>query len=87
MTKTEAKKLINKGFYEFMENTFPEYTEILEDGGRMIYTKFEDGEVWEFEYHQGRQEICTLRYDHKMDGVVEVLELYIKRLQKQYKVK
>jgi hypothetical protein len=68
MTKTEIKRQINKRFYQYIENNFPEYDIDTGEGYGRIYLVPKEGDDRgnnSIEYHQSRHELVCFNYASK----------------------
>jgi len=68
MTKTEIKRQINKRFYQYIENNFPEYDIDHNEGYGRIYLIPKEGDNRgdnSIEYHQSRHELVCFSYASK----------------------
>lgn len=80
MTKKEKQKQINKRFYAFIENNFPEYNiDSGEGGGRIYLIPKETNRVLDsIEYHQSLHTLlCFNSASEKTHSDMKIMEKYI----------
>jgi len=82
MNKTEIKKQINRRFYQYVEDNFPEYDIDASEGYGRIYLIPNTGEGHEadnsIEYHQSRHElVCFNNASKKTHEDVAKMQSYI----------
>ena len=82
MNKTETKRQINKRFYQYVEDNFPEYDIDAGEGYGRIYLIPKDNNVDKscdsIEYHQSRHElVCFNNASKKTHEDVAKMQSYI----------
>lgn len=80
MNKTEIKREINRRFYAYVENNFPQYDLDFEGNGRVSLTpkEGEDRGTNSIEYHQSFYEVVCLNWASKQTQEdTATMQLYI----------
>ena len=63
MTKREQHQHINKLFYNYVEQNFPEYTISFDEGGGRVYLIPKSNKANDsIEYHQSRHDVCCVNW-------------------------
>jgi hypothetical protein len=63
MTKREQHQHINKLFYNYVEQNFPEYTISFDEGGGRVYLIPKSNKANDsIEYHQSRHNVCCANW-------------------------
>jgi hypothetical protein len=63
MTKREQHQHINKLFYNYVEQNFPEYTISFDEGGGRVYLIPKSNKANDsIEYHQSRHDVCCANW-------------------------
>ena len=63
MTKREQQQYINKLFYQYVEQHFPEYTISFDEGYGRVYLLPKSNKANDsIEYHQSKHEVCCANW-------------------------
>jgi len=63
MTKREQHQHINKLFYNYVKQNFPEYTISFDEGGGRVYLIPKSNKANDsIEYHQSRHDVCCANW-------------------------
>jgi hypothetical protein len=63
MTKREQHQHINKLFYNYVKQNFPEYTISFDEGGGRVYLIPKSNKANDsIEYHQSRHDVCCVNW-------------------------
>jgi len=82
MTKREQHQHINKLFYNYVKQNFPEYTISFDEGGGRVYlipnsNKANDS----IEYHQSRHDVCCANWaSSKTKTDIITMEKYLNKI-------
>ena len=82
MTKREQHQHINKLFYNYVEQNFPEYTISFDEGGGRVYLIPKSNKANDsIEYHQSRHDVCCANWaSSKTKTDIIAMEKYLNKI-------
>jgi hypothetical protein len=82
MTKREQHQHINKLFYNYVEQNFPEYTISFDEGGGRVYLIPKSNKANDsIEYHQSRHDVCCANWaSNKTKTDTIAMEKYLNKI-------
>jgi len=82
MTKREQHQHINKLFYNYVKQNFPEYTISFDEGGGRVYLIPKSNKANDsIEYHQSRHDVCCANWaSSKTKTDIITMEKYLNKI-------
>jgi hypothetical protein len=82
MTKREQHQHINKLFYNYVKQNFPEYTISFDEGGGRVYLIPKSNKANDsIEYHQSRHDVCCANWaSSKTKTDIIAMEKYLNKI-------
>jgi hypothetical protein len=82
MTKREQHQHINKLFYNYVKQNFPEYTISFDEGGGRVYLIPKSNKANDsIEYHQSRHDVCCANWaSNKTKTDTIAMEKYLNKI-------